>query len=408
MPGIDLSLKLKRARGPISDDAVGAGADLKLAAPVVEWRDCGDGGTPSLRIGRFTVACRPSLSAADQGGERDSRRCGARGSGRCAARRRSFSGCGTLRSLWRTSCAVHALTAGRQIEGARAAAKAGGASNLTVDARDLFPRPLLAPSFRAFDCVGRSAAIPVRKRKPWLWRIAVQTCFTSPASARVCPRPRIGRWRLSATRVVPAGSVCLVTRTWIVRPLRASALNRMPMWDLDNMRQPWKAESHDDRPALLAAARAVFVLAGRPRRRPSTIGRSGDRGRFARHNGAQSAVFDNARRDLVTALKRMGLRKVNIQQYSARPDLDPRPSRLRSDAPRSTKGFLQLAQSAPAGCFVYITSHGAPWASSSAIRTSPFAASRYHRQFLPRAPDGGDHSACFSGMFIPVLRGPIA
>ena len=52
------------------------------------------------------------------------------------------------------------------------------------------------------------------------------------------------------------------------------------------------------------------------------------------HSGAPSEVFDNARRDLVTALKQMGFAESHIQQYSVRPELDPETMPLRSDARR--------------------------------------------------------------------------
>ena len=45
------------------------------------------------------------------------------------------------------------------------------------------------------------------------------------------------------------------------------------------------------------------------------------------HSGAESQVFDNARRDLVAVLKQMGFGADHIQQYSVHPELDPDPIR---------------------------------------------------------------------------------
>ena len=78
------------------------------------------------------------------------------------------------------------------------------------------------------------------------------------------------------------------------------------------------------------------------------------------HSGAPSEVFDNARRDLVTALKQMGFAENHIQQFSARPELDPTTKPLRSDAEQIYVNFKKLEQQTTGGGFVYFTSHGAP------------------------------------------------
>jgi len=125
------------------------------------------------------------------------------------------------------------------------------------------------------------------------------------------------------------------------------------------------------------------------------------------HDGAQSAVFDNARRDLVKTLKQMGFAEGNIQHYSARPDLDPETKPLRADGAAIYKGFLKLTETASAGCFVYITSHGAPLGimigdSNVAIRSiGDIIDNSCHDR-----PTVAIISACYSGMFIPVLRAP--
>src|SRR6476660_6581478 len=75
------------------------------------------------------------------------------------------------------------------------------------------------------------------------------------------------------------------------------------------------------------------------------------------HSGAESQVFDNARRDLVTALKQMGFAAEHIQQYSVHPELDPDNKPLKSDGAIIYRNFERLADQATAGCFVYFTSH---------------------------------------------------
>jgi hypothetical protein len=125
------------------------------------------------------------------------------------------------------------------------------------------------------------------------------------------------------------------------------------------------------------------------------------------HDGAESQVFDNARRDLVTALKQMGFSANHIQQYSARPELDTETKPQRSNGSAIYTAFEKLAETATAGCFVYITTHGAPLGivigdQNIAIRSiGDIIDNSCHDR-----PTIAIISACFSGMFIPVLRNP--
>lgn len=123
------------------------------------------------------------------------------------------------------------------------------------------------------------------------------------------------------------------------------------------------------------------------------------------HSGDPSPVFDNARRDLVKALKQMGFAEKNIQHYSATPDLDPETKPLRAGAEEIYAGFRKLTQQATAGCFIYFTSHGAPL---GIVIGDSLIAIRSVADII----DNSCHdrpaiiviSACYSGMFIPVLH----
>jgi hypothetical protein len=123
------------------------------------------------------------------------------------------------------------------------------------------------------------------------------------------------------------------------------------------------------------------------------------------HDGADSQVFDNARRDLVKALKQMGFAENHIQQYSARPELDNETKPLRSNGEAIYAGFEKLAETATAGCFVYITSHGAPL---GIMIGTTVVSIRSIGDIIDNSchdrPTVAIISACFSGMFIPVLR----
>lgn len=123
------------------------------------------------------------------------------------------------------------------------------------------------------------------------------------------------------------------------------------------------------------------------------------------HSGAESQVFDNARRDLVVDLKQMGFAADHIQQYSVHPELDPDTKPLKSDGATIYRNFERLTDQATGGCFVYFTSHGAPL---GIVVGDQLVAIRSIGDVIDNSchdrPTIVVISACFSGMFIPVLR----
>ncbi len=123
------------------------------------------------------------------------------------------------------------------------------------------------------------------------------------------------------------------------------------------------------------------------------------------HSGAPSEVFDNARRDLATALKQMGFAENHIQQYSTRPELDPTTKPLKSDAQEIYVNFKKLAQETNGGCFIYFTSHGAPLGIVVGNALVPIrTVADIVDQTCSNRPTVIIISACFSGMFIPVMH----
>src|ERR1043166_548034 len=77
--------------------------------------------------------------------------------------------------------------------------------------------------------------------------------------------------------------------------------------------------------ALFAACAVLFAIAASPAAAGpfdnwAALVVAGD---YRAHSGADSYVFDNARRDLVADLKKMGFPEDHIQQYSAKPERDP-------------------------------------------------------------------------------------
>ena len=153
--GIDLSLKLKRARQPdlltmLSELA----SALKLARLSWNGETVAMAMTPSLRIGRFTVALPPeSFLQPTREGMRILQDLVREEAGDAHRVADLFCGCGTFALALADTYAVHAVdSTSAQVDALAAAAKAGRA-NLTTETRDLFRRPLLASELARFDCV---------------------------------------------------------------------------------------------------------------------------------------------------------------------------------------------------------------------------------------------------------------
>jgi len=122
------------------------------------------------------------------------------------------------------------------------------------------------------------------------------------------------------------------------------------------------------------------------------------------HSGAASEVFDNARRDISKALAKMGFAENHIQEYSARPAADSRHP-LHADPATIGANFRKLTQQAAAGCFVYLTTHGAPLGIAMGDGIVPIREiGDLLDQSCSARPTVIVVSACFSGMFIPVLQ----
>jgi 23S rRNA (uracil1939-C5)-methyltransferase len=153
--GVDLSLRIKRARGP---DLLMALSELAAALNLTRLSWNGEtvamAATPAMSVGRFTVALPPeSFLQPTKEGEAIVQGLVREESGNARRIADLFSGCGTFALDLAEGRAIHAVdSASSQIEALAAAAKAGRA-NLTVETRDLFRRPLLASELARFDAV---------------------------------------------------------------------------------------------------------------------------------------------------------------------------------------------------------------------------------------------------------------
>ena len=125
------------------------------------------------------------------------------------------------------------------------------------------------------------------------------------------------------------------------------------------------------------------------------------------HSGAATEVFDNARRDLAKDFAQMGIAPDHIQQYSARPDADPVIKPFHADPATIEANFKRLTQQATAGCLIYLTSHGAPLDVAMGDALVPIRTiGDLVDQSCPDRPTIVIVSACYSGMFIPVMLAP--
>lgn len=124
------------------------------------------------------------------------------------------------------------------------------------------------------------------------------------------------------------------------------------------------------------------------------------------HSGAPSEVFDNARRDIAKDLRQMGFAENHIEQFSAHPDADPEKP-LHADPDTIEINFRKLTQQANAGCLVYLTSHGAALGVAMSDALVPIRTiGDLIDQACPARPTVVIVSACYSGMFIPVMLAP--
>jgi 23S rRNA (uracil1939-C5)-methyltransferase len=153
--GIDLALTLKRKRE--ADLLMGLSAlasALKLARLSLNGEDVAIAQTPSLCVGRFTVALPPgAFLQPTKEGERLLQQLVLDGAKGLRSVADLFAGCGTLALVLAERHAVHAVDSfAPQVESLLAAARLGQA-RVTVETRDLFRRPLLATELSRFDAV---------------------------------------------------------------------------------------------------------------------------------------------------------------------------------------------------------------------------------------------------------------
>jgi hypothetical protein len=128
---------------------------------------------------------------------------------------------------------------------------------------------------------------------------------------------------------------------------------------------------------------------------------------FHAHSGADSEVFDNARRDITADLVSIGFAPNNVMQFSVRPERYPSQAPRHSDAQTIATSLWDLSNRTSAGCLAYFTSHGnTDGISLGDDILSPKKMNQLVTNACGDQPTVIVVSACFSGVFIPVLAAP--
>jgi len=130
-------------------------------------------------------------------------------------------------------------------------------------------------------------------------------------------------------------------------------------------------------------------------------------GDFHAHDGGPSRAFDNARRDVVTELEHVGFRPENIRQYSAWARYFARDAVEQSNGQTAAALLANATKTARDGCLVYFSTHGVPEGIVLGNEiVSPNALAKMLNQSCGARPTVVVISACFSGVFVPKLKGP--
>lgn len=153
--GVDLSMKLSRAREPgLLMDLSALASSLKLARLSWNGELVAMAETPSLRVGSFSVALPPeSFLQPTKEGERILQELTIEAAANARSVADLFSGCGTFALTLAGGRTVYAADSTEAQINALAAAARAGKAKVTTDVRDLFRRPLLPTELKRFDCV---------------------------------------------------------------------------------------------------------------------------------------------------------------------------------------------------------------------------------------------------------------
>lgn len=125
------------------------------------------------------------------------------------------------------------------------------------------------------------------------------------------------------------------------------------------------------------------------------------------HDGTITEGFDNARRDVSTEFEKLGFSKDNIREFSAQPSRYNDASLKRSTIHGIANALWNLSNETSGGCLVYFSTHGSE---DGLVVGDKMLPPRELALMVDNAcanrPTVVILSACFSGVFVPGLKGP--
>lgn len=128
-------------------------------------------------------------------------------------------------------------------------------------------------------------------------------------------------------------------------------------------------------------------------------------GDYRASTGMPSEVFDNGRRELARAFADIGIPEDNIAQFSVRPHRYPEETPLTTEPVLIESTMKRMAEQNSGGCLFYFTSHGSPEGVILAdLQVRPYGFETLLESTCGQRPTVAVISACYSGIFIPVLE----
>ncbi len=126
------------------------------------------------------------------------------------------------------------------------------------------------------------------------------------------------------------------------------------------------------------------------------------------HDGGETEAFDNVRRDVSAELAAAGFNPANIHQYSLRPRRPNDDPSVYVTAHDVVMNFDTAVKTGTGGCLFYVSAHGSPEGTvfgPDSILT-PDALKLILDSYCGAKPTVAIVSACFSGVFVPVVAAP--
>jgi hypothetical protein len=125
------------------------------------------------------------------------------------------------------------------------------------------------------------------------------------------------------------------------------------------------------------------------------------------HDGGPTEIFDNARTDVSRALVAAGFNPSNLVQFSTRPDRYPRAHPLKTEVGNISDTLWDLSNRTKGGCLLYFSSHGTPdGLLVGQTIVHPAKLDTIVSNACGARPTIVVISACYSGAFVDILRGP--